>query len=331
MASRCAPRLPALTALFAAAFAFAFAAPATAAVEIDWVPVSGAGNDCVEQSNGCFGGVDYLYDISVYEITNEQYAEFLNAVAAADPNGLYKSNMSNSEDGGINRSGSSGSYAYTVKSNAGDRPVVFVNWYSTLRFANWLHNGMPEGAQDAATTEDGAYTFTGATAVGPRNPGARIVLTNEDEWYKAAYYDPEGDDYFGYPTGVNSTTKCSGPGGDDGNAANCNFVVDRSEDVGSYVLSESPNGTYDQGGNAAEWLEATSNNNRVLRGGSWGGPHNYLSAANRSTAAPNSVWADIGFRVARLPVPAPDAAGLGVAALATLALLRSRRASAPRA
>jgi hypothetical protein len=52
-------------------------------------------------------------------------------------------------------------------------------------------------------TETGSYTFTGYSAVGPRNPGARIVLPNEEEWYKAAYYDPTKNGtggYWLYPT-----------------------------------------------------------------------------------------------------------------------------------
>ena len=50
------------------------------------------------------------YRIGRYEVTSTQYTEFLNAVADADPNGLYNTSMG-SGYGGITRSGSSGSYA----------------------------------------------------------------------------------------------------------------------------------------------------------------------------------------------------------------------------
>jgi hypothetical protein len=47
-----------------------------------------------------------------------------------------------------------------------DKPVIAVSWFDALRFINWLENGQPVGLQDASTTEDGAYTFTGASSVG---------------------------------------------------------------------------------------------------------------------------------------------------------------------
>jgi formylglycine-generating enzyme required for sulfatase activity len=37
-----------------------------------------------------------------------------------------------------------------------DRPVNYVSWGDAARFANWLHNGQPSGAQDLTTTEEGA-------------------------------------------------------------------------------------------------------------------------------------------------------------------------------
>lgn len=295
--------------------------PALATTAIGWTPVGGAGNPCEEQANGCFGAVARLFEISALEITNSQYAELLNSVAASDPGGLYYASMASSGYGGITRSGASGSYVYTVKSGFADRPVTFVSWYSCLRFANWLENGQPVGAQDATTTEDGAYTFSGPTTVGPRHPGARVFLPDEDEWYKAAYYDPVLESYFAYPAGESATTKCAKPGGDNGNAANCNYAVNDSAEVGSYPLSESPNGSYDQGGNAAEWTQTASGSNRVLRGGSWASTASFLSAAQRSLTAPSSHWADVGFRVARaVPEPAPGA----LAAVSALALLGLR-------
>ncbi len=63
--------------------------------------------------------------------------------------------------------------------------MVFVDFYDSLRFANWLHNGQPTGAQDNSTTEDGAYTITAegiaANSI-TRNARATIFLTSEDEW-----------------------------------------------------------------------------------------------------------------------------------------------------
>ncbi|NIP92259.1 MAG: PEP-CTERM sorting domain-containing protein, partial [Akkermansiaceae bacterium] len=51
------------------------------------------------------------------------------AVAGDDPNNLYKTGMGNDVRGGIMRSGEPGSYAYTVTTDMGDKPVIWVNWF----------------------------------------------------------------------------------------------------------------------------------------------------------------------------------------------------------
>ena len=97
------------------------------AVTIDWVSVGNPGNACSSQSQGCFGAVAYAYQISKYEVTVGQYTEFLNAVAAADPNGLYNTQMDTSF-GVITRSGSPGSYSYTATAGLESAPVPAVNF-----------------------------------------------------------------------------------------------------------------------------------------------------------------------------------------------------------
>ena len=87
------------------------APPPSAAVTIDWVAIGNPGNAADTPSSNCYaascGSVSYSYYISKYEVTNAQYAEFLNAKAASDPLGLYNTSMgSNATFGGITRSGS---------------------------------------------------------------------------------------------------------------------------------------------------------------------------------------------------------------------------------
>ncbi len=73
----------------------------------------------------------------------------------------------------------------------GDKPVNYVSWYDSIRFANWLNNG-----QGTGDTETGAYTLLGGTPTPSngvsitRNAGATWFLPSEDEWYKAAYHQP---------------------------------------------------------------------------------------------------------------------------------------------
>ena len=108
-----------------------------------------------------------------------KYCELLNAAAKTDTYGLYNTSMG-STYGGIDRSGSPGSYTYTAKGgdpNWDRRPVNYVSWYDCLRFVNWLHNGQPAGAQDGDTTEDGAYDMSLGSSV-VRKPGA-LPASNE--------------------------------------------------------------------------------------------------------------------------------------------------------
>jgi formylglycine-generating enzyme required for sulfatase activity len=299
-------------------------APASA-VTIDWATVGDPGNACDTQSQGCFGAVAQTYRISETEVTNAQYTEFLNAVAATDPNGLYNIAMAPASSGGITQSGSSGSFSYSAIAGLENLPVNFVSFWDSLRFANWLHNGQPVGAQGNGTTEDGAYTLTPEGIVAnsiTRNAGATIFLPSEDEWYKAAYYDAVSTTYFDYPTGTDTQTVCAAPGAT-ANTANCGLVVAARTDVGSYTGSASPNGTFDQGGNVWEWNEAIiSGASRGLRGGGFVDfDAASLAASIRGTHGPMGETGFFGFRVASV-VPEPSTALLVACGLVGLGLRR---------
>lgn len=155
-----------------------------------------------------YGDVSYNYYVGKYEVTNQEYVEFLNAVAKTDTYQLYLNNMSFDSLGGITRSGSAGEYVYTTKINKNNKPVNFVNWSNCARYCNWLHNGKPTGAQNSATTENGAYDMTQSFVV--RKPEATYFIPSENEWYKAAFYKGNGTNsgYWLYATQSNTAPSC---------------------------------------------------------------------------------------------------------------------------
>ncbi len=220
------------------------------------------------------GSVSQSFRLGSFELTNEQYVLMLNAVAAADPNGLYNTLMTSSDRGGILRSGTSGSFVYSIKTDFEDKPANATSWYDAARFCNWLHNGMPSGAQGPTTTEDGAYDLSLPGAAIERRAGALWFLPSHDEWYKAAYYDPVDPgadaggtpDYWLYPTGsdvqpatatATATGDVSNPGP---NIANHSLGADWNGENGNVTsvgsaTATSPFGVFDLGGNINEVTE----------------------------------------------------------------------------
>ena len=289
-----------------------------AAVTISWMPVGNPGNaaDTVVMIDGTtgYGSVPYSYNIDRYDVTASQYVEFLNAKDPTGANtlGLYNSMMSDATVGGIDFStGNANDSKYSIISGRGDHPVNSVTWYDAIRFTNWLNNG-----QGGGDTETGAYTLGPLGADGiptngfsiTRNPGATVFLPSENEWYKAAYYNPGTSSYFQYPTSSNVAPIDSSPTALP-NHANC-FPggPGNPTDVGAYSGTMSPYGAFDMGGNVYQWTEEIGNDApprfRILRGGSFLYIVDDLLSSSRVGDDPLEVnFGFIGFRVASVPEP----------------------------
>jgi len=337
---------------FSFSVASVFAVRAALAITIPTVPVGDVGNPNDPATGNVYGGVADAYRMGKYEVTIGQYTEFLNAVAASDTYDLYNTNIASDLNvAGIAQNGSSPNYSYSVIGSA-NRPITYVSWGDAARFANWLHNGQPSGAEGPGTTETGAYTLDGAVSTSAlmavtRNAGTMWFIPTENEWYKAAYYQPatkggDSDGYWAYPMRTNSVPYSDQTPGatpdnsrvgnfykDDGvtNGYDDGFAVTGSTDlpfnnpnqnyltdVGAYSSSPSFYGTFDQGGNVWECNEAAlSSSSREIRGGSWLHlyPYSSLLASYRDDFDPKREFDNLGFRVASVPGAVGDFNGDG--------------------
>ena len=304
-----------------AIFAVAFCCTtATQATTPETVPVGNIGNIGEFKSKSKFGTVDYHYRIGITEVTNAHYTDFLNAVADTDTHALFNANMR------ITQTGSSDSFSYTAYEGQEQDPVTYVSFWDAARYSNWLHNGQPTGAQELNTTEDGAYFLNHVTdptnRTISREPDARWFIPSEDEWYKAAYHKNDGDtgNYFDYPTSSDTAPTAEAPAGGTNSA---NYIPELvaawpfidwffdTTPVGAYLNSDSPYGTFDQGGNVWEWnedlfisLSRKVPSSRGIRGGSYLSPGSHdLLSSHRDMLWPILAYNDIGFRVASVPEP----------------------------
>ena len=90
-----------------AILSFIIACQNVLAARFEWSLVGNPGNPADARTG--YGAVGYSYRIGKYEVTNSQYAEFLNAVAATDTYNLYSDRMTIDTRGGIVRNGLPGS------------------------------------------------------------------------------------------------------------------------------------------------------------------------------------------------------------------------------
>jgi hypothetical protein len=169
------------------------------------------------------GGVKYGYDIGQLEVTVAKWVAFLNTV---DPEGRNKHNLYSSDEsstpwpkyGQIDFAASVGKGRhYSVASPEwADKPYGFANFLRSARFVNSLYNGRllskkasREGGFRYVTyrvrlsrvTERGMYDMTERAMTRSHKTG--FVVPSQNEWIKAAYFDPSGEgkySYWKYPT-----------------------------------------------------------------------------------------------------------------------------------
>ncbi len=262
--------------------------------EIEFVTIGDAGNlpDTTGAPNPA-GAVAYDYRIGTYEIS-EAMIDAANAITelAGDPLDI------------------------THDVRGPNKPATSVSWFEAAEFVNWLNTSKgntPAYKFDA----DGDFQLWEPSDTGYdpdnkfRNTQARYFLPSVDEWYKAAYYDPNASVYFNYPTGSDSVPDGIDFAGDttfeavffDGGV---NSQPNDITDVG--VIS--PSGTAGQGGNVFEWMETemdlennSSSSARRILGGDWISNFPHLRALSRASRDATNEISLLGFRVASIPEP----------------------------
>lgn len=291
---------------------------------LEFVTVGNPGNTADTKGNPNPGGsVPYVYQIGKYEVSRDQITK-----ANADGSlGLTLDGM-----------------AIVTGGPRVNMPASGISWNEAARFVNYLNTsqGRPAAYKFSKQPGDAGYSANepillwspadaGYNASNPfRNDKAYYFLPSADEWYKAAYYNSAGNNYYLYPTGSNTA-----PTPVTGGTASDTAVYSQLTATGPADITNagglSPYGTMAQGGNVYEWdetdLDMTNDNPsaaRGVRGGRWSFSSDYnLSALNRYADSPSLEVSNIGFRVAAVPEPSTGV----LAALAISALLPLRRRS----
>ena len=234
-------------------------------IGMDFVTIGNPGNAADTGGPHVCGAVGYNYRIGKYEITATQW-QTINTAAGIGGSGYW----------------------------SGNQPAASISWYDAARFCNYLTTG---------NTEDGVYKFTGGSLtniiyheLAGLTYGMAYFLPTEDEWYKAAYYEPNSSGYSLYANGTGTAPIA-------GVDTNYQYVIGTPWNIGSGTMEQ--NGTFDMMGNVWEWNETLFYGSyRGYRGGPYNGVFFDLASFARGNSDPHDEYPNIGFRVASVPEPA---------------------------
>ena len=285
--------------------------------QMEFVTIGNPGNapDTTGAPNPA-GGVAYSYDIGKFEVSEDMITK-------------YNANF-----------GTTNSLAITQSSRGANKPATLVTWNGAARFVNWLNTSTGNPAAYKFTTSGvndnialWASGDAGFDASNPyRNSLAKYFLPSYNEWYKAAYYNPNNSTYYNFANGSDTRPTAV----TSGTASNTAVYTQSGEaspagpaDVNN-AGGLSPYGVMSLNGNVWEWEESSGNSpnnsdssSRGVRGGNWSYGSSDLSSSTRYTHIPSNEFQDIGFRVASLSSSAaavPEPTSMAIFGLGALAI-----------
>ena len=256
------------------------------------------------------GRVGYTYDIGKFEVSRDMITKY-----NATP-GVVAITLANMT---------------SLGGNGANRPGTGISWNEAARFVNWLNTST--GGVVAYNYADGniatnltPWTVSDSLDYDASNPyrskRAKYVLPSYDEWYKAAYYNPNNSTYYNFANG-SDTRPTAVTGGTDPNTAVYTQSGEASPTGPADVTNAgglSPYGVMGLNGNVYEWeegsfdlLNSDGSSNRAFRGGHWAGGSSNLLMSARANLGPGVEDQDNGFRVAMVePVPEPSMMVIGM-------------------
>ena len=245
------------------------------------------------------GAVGYTYDIGKFEVSRDMITKYNTNIGTGNSLAISLADMSGRGGNGVNR------------------PATGITWNEAARFVNWLNTSKGfapayKYANTTITTNLTPWTVSDTLDYDAsnlyRSKRANFFLPSFNEWYKAAYYDPNksgADKYWDYPQGSDSIPTQT-TGGTTRDTAVYGYITNYSPADVTNAGGLSPYGVMGLGGNVTEWEESSvdlsnsdGSSNRGWRGGSWIQNASFMGSSYRRTDfTPNGEDNELGFRVA---------------------------------
>jgi formylglycine-generating enzyme required for sulfatase activity len=216
------------------------------------------------------------------EVTNAQFAEFLNEMGNQVEGGEYWLDIDDEDCLILDRAGH-----FQHKTGFASHPVIEVTWYGARAYCAWRDRGVSE----------------------------LVRLPTEAEWEKAAGWNPVSDARLEFPWGDDWDQDSANA---DWPILTGTEVAPHTMPVGSNLSGASPYGVLDMAGNVWEWVAdwydreyyanspyanptgPNAGEEKVVRGGSWRSTSEYVRTTVRERSAPDYTF-DIGIRCVTIP------------------------------